>query len=179
MTNRLLRTSLTTAIITLVAGVAAASAAIDYGSPVSIGFGAHPVLRPALHLAVGSQDSGTKRFSAHGTFTIGKHTVAHLASFHGTATTSNTSITVKVSTLERHMIRAAARHYHAKRVSLTITTTVRPSRRPVRQIQRLPRDPEQLAMAPCRAGLFRGARYAVATGGRSTDGWRGPPPFVK
>ena len=118
MTNRLLRPSLIAAILTLMAGgVATANAAVDYGSPVSIGFGAHPGLRPAIHLTVGSQDSGTKRFSAKGTFTIGKHTVAHLASFHGTATTSDTSITVRVSTLERHMIRAAARRYHTKRVS--------------------------------------------------------------
>jgi hypothetical protein len=125
MTNRLPRSSLIAAIMTLMAaGVATASAAVDYGSPVSIGFGAHPVLRPAIHLTVGSQDSATRRFSANGTFTIGKHTVAHLASFHGTATTNDTTITVKVSTLERHMIRAAARRYHTKRVSLTITATV-------------------------------------------------------
>ena len=125
MTNRLLRSSLITAVITLMAGgAAAASAAVDYGSPVSIGFGAHPVLRPTLHLTVGSQDSGTKRFNAKGAFTIGKHTVAHLAPFHGTATTSDTSLTVNVSTLQRHLIRAAARRYHTKRVSLTITTTV-------------------------------------------------------
>jgi hypothetical protein len=125
MSSRLLRSSLITAIIALMAGgAAAASATVDYGSPVSIGFGAHPVLRPALRLTVGSQDSGTKRFSAKGAFTIGKHTVAHLAFFHGTATTSDRSITVKVSRLQRHLIRVAARRYHTNRVSLTITTTV-------------------------------------------------------
>jgi hypothetical protein len=68
---------------------------------------------------------GTRlHFTTTGSFTIGTHFVVGIQSFSGTATIGGKAVIVRISTAERHLIRAAARRYGSTHVDLTTSTSV-------------------------------------------------------
>jgi hypothetical protein len=98
---------------------------------VSVDFGLHPMLDPVLRGKAYAVPgplaklpfTSTLRFTTTGSFTIGTHFVSRIK-FSGTATSAGRAVNVRLSTAERHVIRAAARRYGATRVELsTVTST--------------------------------------------------------
>jgi hypothetical protein len=117
--------------------VAASLATAGAGVPstqysAEVNFAAHPALGPVLHAtAVALPGStvplapGTRlHFTTTGSLTIGTHLVARIKPFRGTATIGGKTVIVKISTAERHLIRAAARRYCSTHVDLTTSTSV-------------------------------------------------------
>jgi hypothetical protein len=108
----------------------AGAAATNPENAVSVDFGSHPVLGPVLHGRAFATAgplarlpfTSTLRFTTTGSFTIGTHFVSRIE-FSGTATTAGKAADVRLSTAQRHQIRAAARRYGATRVELTIVTS--------------------------------------------------------
>jgi hypothetical protein len=121
----------------LLAGAPAAGAAAPHTQySVEIGFALHPALEPTLHaIAIAAPGSTTPlpagthlRYTTTGSFAIGRHFVLRIAPFSGLATSAGTKFTIRLNQAERHLIRAAAHHYHATRAFLTTTTSVVGSR---------------------------------------------------
>jgi hypothetical protein len=113
-------------------GAAVSSAASNPEYSAGISFGTHPAVTPIVHATAVASPGPTSRlpfvstlhFTTTGSFTIGTHFVVRIKPFSGTATTSGRSVTVKLSTAERHLIRVAARRYGATHVELTTSTSV-------------------------------------------------------